>query len=207
MNLRLLFLLIFLCLSIPFFSQTLNNQKTTSINKENQSKILENTYIKILWLDKNNTIQLNENCIKTLTNQQRAALGYIVTFIGNECYWDGDKKNDESNLKCKLLTALNLGYQCSETHLSFLKEWFKEDKKVIEDLEYCEKKESSAKIRDQLIELKMATNQNTIKIIYTAIGVDMIHSKNWKWTEESTYSFTKSEIKQTHRENIYGSFQ
>ncbi len=207
MNLRLLFLLIFLCLSIPFFSQTLNNQKTTSINKENQSEILENTYIKILWLDKNNTIQLNENCIKTLTNQQRAALGYIVTFIGNECYWDGDKKNDESNLKCKLLTALNLGYQCSETHLSFLKEWFKEDKKVIEDLQDCEKKESSAKIRDQLIELKMATNQNTIKIIYTAIGVDMIHSKNWKWTEESTYSFTKSEIKQTHRENIYGSFQ
>ncbi|WP_417941388.1 hypothetical protein [Flavobacterium sp. RS13.1] len=207
MNLRLLFLLIFLCLSIPFFSQTLNNQKTTSINKENESEILENTYIKILWLDKNNTVQLNENCIKTLTNQQRAALGYIVTFIGNECYWDGDKKNDESNLKCKLLTALNLGYQCSETHLSFLKEWFKEDKKVIEDLEYCEKKESSAKIRDELIELKMATNQNTIKIIYTAIGVDMIHSKNWKWTEESTYSFTKSEIKQTHRENIYGSFQ
>jgi hypothetical protein len=207
MNLRLLFLLIFLCLSIPFFSQTLNNQKTTSINKENQSEILENTYIKILWLDKNNTVQLNENCIKTLTNQQRAALGYIVTFIGNECYWDGDKKNDESNLKCKLLTALNLGYQCSETHLSFLKEWFKEDKKVIEDLEYCEKKESSAKIRDELIELKMATNQNTIKIIYTAIGVDMIHSKNWKWTEESTYSFTKSEIKQIHRENIYGSFQ
>lgn len=207
MNLRLLFLLIFLCLSIPFFSQTLNNQKTTSINKENQSEMLENTYIKILWLDKNNTIQLNENYIKTLTNQQRAALGYIVTFISNECYWDGDKKNDESNLKCKLLTVLNLGYQCSETHLSFLKEWFKEDKKVIEDLEYCEKKESSAKIRDQLIELKMATNQNTIKIIYTAIGVDMIHSKNWKWTEESTYSFTKSEIKQIHRENIYGSFQ
>lgn len=207
MNLRFLFLLIFLSQSIPFFSQTLNNQETTSINNENQSNTIQNTYIKILWTDNNNTIQLNEDYIKTLTNQQRAALGYIVTFIGSECYWDGDKKNDESNLKCKLLIALNLGYQCSETHMSFLKEWFKEDKKILEDIQDCEKKESSAKIRDQLIELKMATNQNTIKIIYKAIGIDMIHSKNWKWAEESTYSFTKNEIKQTYRQNIYGSFQ
>lgn len=206
MNLRLLFLLTFLIFSTPFFSQTLNNQKTTSINKGHQSKATHDTYIKILWLDKNNTIQLNENYIKTLTNQQRAALGYVVTFIGNECDWDGDKKTDESNLKCKLLTALNLGYQCSDTHLSFLKEWFKEDKKVLEDLQDCKKNESSAKIRDQFIELKMATNKNTIKIIYSAIGIDMIHSKNWNWTEESTYSFTKTEIKQTDRENIEGSF-
>ena len=207
MNLRLLFLLIFLSFSTPFFSQTLNNQKTTSINEGHQSKATQNTYIKILWLDKNNTIQLNENYIKTLTNQQRAALGYIVTFIGNECYWDGDKKTDENNLKCKLLTALNLGYQCSDTHLSFLKEWFKEDKKVLEDLQDCKKNESSAKIRDQFIELKMATNKNTIKIIYSAIGIDMVHARKWNWTEESTYSFTKTEIKQTDRENIEGSFQ
>lgn len=207
MNLQLLFLLIFLSFSTPSFSQTLNTQKPPLVNKEHQSKATQEIYIKILWLDKNNTIQLNENYIKKLTNQQRAALGYIVTFIGNECYWDGDKKTDESNLKCKLLTALNLGYQCSDTHLSFLKEWFKEDKKVLEDLQDCKRKESSAKIKDQLIELKMATNKNTIKIIYSAIGIDMIHARKWKWAEKSTYSFTKSEIKQTDRENIEGSFQ
>jgi biopolymer transport protein ExbD len=207
MNLQLFFLLIFLSFSTPFFSQTLNTQKPSLINKEHQSKATQEIYIKILWLDKNNTIQLNENYIKEITNQQRAALGYIVTFIGNECYWDGDKKTDESNLKCKLLTALNLGYQCSDTHLSFLKEWFKEDKKVLEDLQDCKRKESSAKIKDQLIELKMATNKNTIKIIYSAIGIDMVHARKWKWAEKSTYSFTKSEIKQTDRENIEGSFQ
>lgn len=206
MNLRLLFLSTFLSFSTPFFSQTLNNQKTTSINKGHQNKAAQDIYIKILWLDKNNTIQLNENYIKKLTNQQRAALGYIATFIGNECDWDGDKKADESNLKCKLLSALNLGYQCSETHLSFLKEWFKEDKKALEDLQDCKKNESSAKIRDQFIELKMATNKNTIKIIYSAIGIDMVHARKWKWTEESTYSFTKTGIKQTDRENIEGSF-
>ncbi|MBF4491871.1 hypothetical protein IRZ83_04400 [Flavobacterium sp. JLP] len=204
MNIRLLFFLIFICTN-TLFSQTLKNKKSGTVNN-NTAAVTIPDYIKILWLDENNALQLNENYLKNATDQQRAALGYIATSVGSECYWDGDKKADESNLKCKLLSALNLGYQCSEKHLSFLKEWFKGDQKVIESLQYCNKTEAAAKTQDRFIALKMATSKNSITIIYTAMGVDLNQGSNWKWTEKSTYSFSETEIKQTDRENIQGSF-
>jgi hypothetical protein len=51
--------------------------------------------------------------------------------------WDGEYKSDRSNLKCKILNALDLGYQCSQTHLGFLKKWFRIDEKVLKRLEDC----------------------------------------------------------------------
>lgn len=116
------------------------------------------------------------------------------------------KKADGSNLKCKFLSALNLGYQCSETHLSFLKKWFKEDTKVLDRLQYCNKTESSAKIQDHFIEIKMITTKETIKILYSALGEDLDKQKTWSWQEESTYSFTKTGIKQINRKNINGEY-
>ncbi|MEO8535747.1 MAG: hypothetical protein ABI441_18465, partial [Flavobacterium sp.] len=88
MNLRLFFLLIFLSFKTVSFSKTLNKETTPPIISDNS--------VKIFWLDENGTFHINETYIKTLTEQQRAALGYITTFVGNDCDWDGDKKTDES---------------------------------------------------------------------------------------------------------------
>ncbi|KLT70237.1 hypothetical protein [Flavobacterium sp. ABG] len=205
MNLRVIFSLFLLILSLSVFSQT-KNKSASATNKEVTNPASQEDYVTVLWLDKNRNLQLNDEFIKTITNQQRAALGYIATSIGNECSWDGDEKPDKSNLKCKFLWALNLGYQCSETHLSFLRKWFKEDAAVLQNLQYCSKTESSEKNQDFFIVLKMATLNNTIRIIYTAAGFDEKTPQKWSWTEESTYSFTKNEIKQIHRRNINGGF-
>lgn len=202
MYIRLSFFLLFFGFSTLLFSQ--NPAKKEPIHKASANTINSDNYVKILWLDNKGTLQLNEDYIKTITDQQRAALGYIATDVGGECYWDGEKKADKSNLKCKLLSALNLGYQCSETHLSFLKKWFKDDLKVLERLQYCNKTDSSQKIQDGFVTLKMMTNQSTIKIIYSAVGSDSTAQQKWSWTEESTYSFTKNGIKQTDRKNING---
>lgn len=205
MNLHLLFPALFLILSTSIIAQS-KNINSLHTDKESKNTARQDNYIKILWLDQNGKLQLNENYIKTVSDQQRAALGYIAIDVGNECHWDGDKKADKSNLKCILLSALNLGYQCSETHLSFLKKWFKDDKKVLERLQYCNKTESSEKIQDGFTELKMATTANTIKIIYSAVGTDKDKNNKWNWTEESSYSFAKTEIKQIYRKNINGAF-
>lgn len=205
MNIRLSTLLFLFSFSISVFSQT-NTTNHTTINSSATGSIVQDEYIKILWLDKNGAIQLNTTYIKTLTDQQRAALGYIATDVSSECNWDGAKKADESNLKCRFLWALNLGYQCSETHLSFLKKWFKEDTKVLERLQYCNKTASSAKIQDHFIEVKMMTAKDTIKILYSAVGEDLDKQKTWSWQEESTYSFTKTGIKQVNRKNINGEY-
>lgn len=205
MNIRLLTLLFLSIFSTSVFSQN-NAISSTTVNKSAIENESQDIYIKILWLDNTGTLQLNTNYIKTLTDQQRAALGYIATDVSSECNWDGAKKADGSNLKCKFLSALNLGYQCSETHLSFLKKWFKEDTKVLDRLQYCNKTESSAKIQDHFIEIKMITTKETIKILYSAVGEDLDKQKTWSWQEESTYSFTKTGIKQINRKNINGEY-
>lgn len=205
MTIRLLTLLFFFNFCTSVFSQT-NTITPKTTNQSAADNATQDIYIKILWLDQNGILQLNTNYIKTLTDQQRAALGYIATDVSNECYWDGGKKADESNLKCKFLWALRLGYQCSDTHLSFLRKWFKEDTKVLERLQYCKKTESSAKIQDRFSEIKMITTQDTITILYSAIGEDSEKQNTWRWQEESTYSFTKNGIKQTNRKNINGEY-
>ncbi|MFZ0597328.1 MAG: hypothetical protein WAM46_10130 [Flavobacterium sp.] len=205
MTIRLFTLLFLFTFCSSVFSQTI---ATTHIatNKSSTYNAAQDIYIKILWLDQNGTLQLNTNYIKTLTDPQRAALGYIAMDVSNECNWDGDKKEDASNLKCKFLSALNLDYQCSETHLSFLRKWFKEDPKVLERLQYCQKTPSSAKIQDRFSEIKMITTKETIKILYSAIGEDSEKQNTWKWQEESNYSFTKNGIKQIDRKNINGEY-
>lgn len=205
MSLRPLFLFVLLSFYHCAFSQSIQST-TTKKQPENKTAPVQDDYIKILWLDKNRVLQLNEDYIKTLTNPQRAALGFIATSVGNECHWDGDKKVDESNLKCKFLSALNLGYQCSDTHLSFLKQWFKEDSEVLESLQFCTKTESSATNQDFFLWLKMSTTHNQIRIIYSAVGIDTETGSKWKWTEESTYSYTQNGIKRIHKKNLQGGF-
>ena len=70
-----------------------------------------------------------------MTDPEKAALGCIATFIGSECWWDGETNNDRTNLDCKIITALGLGYQCSDEHLLFLRKWFSTDKEVLSKLE------------------------------------------------------------------------
>lgn len=203
MNLRPFFFLFFL----SFYSCTFSQTSPSNSEKQRQEiKTTENQvdYIKILWLDKKGVLKLNEDYIKTLTDPQRAALGFVTTGVDHDCYWDSDKKADESNLKCKFLWALNLGYQCSETHLGFLKQWFKEDPEVLGRLQYCSKNETTPKNKEFFLWLKMATTDNNIKIIYSAVGIDNDTNSNWKWTEASSYSYTNTGIKRISRKNLDG---
>ena len=205
MNTHFLALLLFLSLNAASFSKTSFRHQVLPLHKKSYAPILSDQDVKIFWLE-NDTFHINESYLKTITRQQRAALGYITTFVGNDCDWDGDKKTDESNLKCKLLSALDLGYQSSEKHLSFLREWFKGDQKVLEDLQTCKRTPASANIQDSFIELRMLTVDNTITITYSAVGFDFNAKHTWNWTEESIFTFTKNEIKRTGRKNIEGGF-
>jgi hypothetical protein len=80
----------------------------------------QNTTIVFLWREEKynkkykatfSEICINQSYCKTITDPERAVIGYIATFIGSDCNWDHECNADRSNLKCKVLTALNLGYQ------------------------------------------------------------------------------------------------
>lgn len=159
--------------------------------------------IKFLWREtkynKNlktdiNSIVLNENYIKTISDPEKAALAYVATFVGNECEWDGDAKEDRSNLDCKILSALNLGYQCSYQHLSFLRTWFRSNKDIIKDLENCPTTPDGATIQDTFDEINLEVKNNQIIVFFKANGINLREGKSWTWTEKHILAFKKNEL-------------
>jgi hypothetical protein len=165
---------------------------------------LKDKTIKFLWSvkkhnesqrDSFNTIVINEDYCKTITDPERAALGYVATFIGNECWWDGNANDDRSNLKCKILTSLNLGYQCSDKHLGFLLQWFKNDKTVLEELKDCPTTPYTSTIQDTFDEITLTVKGDTIRVWFKANGVNMREQKCWSWSETDYFKLNNSELK------------
>jgi hypothetical protein len=147
--------------------------------------------------DINGSIQINEEFCKTISDHERAALGYVATFIGNECNWDGDYTDDRKNLKCKILTALNLGYQCSDMHLGFLRQMFKNDKKVLEELksDNCPTTPDGATIQDTFDEITLTVKGNDILVFFKASGINLREGDSWSWTATNHFQLDKDKIK------------
>ncbi len=162
-----------------------------------------NKKVKFLWrkiqYDKDlktniNTIYLNENYIKTISEPEKVALAYVATFIGNECSWDGKADENRSNLKCKILDALDLGYQCSSKHLDFLRFWFRNDKEILKELENCPTTPDGATIQDTFDEINLEVNGNKIIISFKANGINMREENSWNWSEKHFFESKKNEL-------------
>ena len=142
-----------------------------------------------------NTIVINENYCKTMTEQEKAAVAYIATFVGNECWWENDEPNaDRTNLKCKILTALDLGCQGSEKHLAFLRKWFKNDKKCLNELEHIPTTPYTATIQNTFDKINLTIKGNTIKVWFEASGTNLRDELNWEWTETDYFKFEKDNL-------------
>ena len=193
-----------------------NSDKKEIVPTDTVSMILENTLarnfrltdttVKFLWRanrydevvkDTFNSIFIDENFCKTISDPERAALGYVATFIGNECNWDGNFKDDRSNLKCTILTALNLGYQCSQKHLGFLRQLFKNDPKVLEEVktDNCPTTPDGATIQNTFDEITLTVKGNEILIFFKASGINSREDDSWSWTETDHFQVDGENIK------------
>lgn len=141
-----------------------------------------------------NIIILNKNYIKSISDPEKAALAYATTFIGNECSWDGKANDSRGNLKCKILTALGLGYQCSNEHLGFLRFWFRSNKEILKELENCPTTPDGATVQDTFEEINIETSGNKILVFFKASGVNLREGKSWNWTEKHFFEFKKNEL-------------
>jgi hypothetical protein len=187
------------------YNSNLKSEPVTKSNvASNKTYGLTNKSIKFLWRANKyneqlkgtfNTIIINEEFCRTISEPERAALGYVATFVGNECNWDGKAKDDLSNLKCKIISALNLGYQCSERHLGFLRNWFRNDNGALEKLKECPQVPYTATIQDTFDQINLNTIGDTIKVWYKASGVNSRSSESWNWTEEDIFILYKDNLK------------
>lgn len=178
--------------------------------KIDRTLILRDRTEKFLWREEKydeelkdtfNTIIINEKLCKTLTEPETAALGYVATYIGSECQWDGECNDNRSNLKCKILTALNLGYQCSERHLGFLRKWFMNDTKVLEEFNTnCPTVPYTASSQNTFDEITLKVKGNNISVWYSASGINMPMGESWSWTEINHFKFENDNLRLIRKE-------
>ncbi|WP_299435601.1 hypothetical protein [uncultured Aquimarina sp.] len=169
--------------------------------------------IKVLWretlYDESlktdvNTIVLNKDYQKSIAKPERAALGYVATFIGNECEWDGKTNENRSNLKCKLLSYLDLGYQCSDKHLNFLKKSFSKDTVALKKLKRCRTIPNTATVQSTFNTISMKTNtkEQTILINYEVTVINMREDNVSSYTKIDTFKYDQDQIILLNSEKI-----
>ncbi|WP_299990034.1 hypothetical protein [uncultured Pontibacter sp.] len=137
--------------------------------------------------DSISSITIDQKLAEELTDAERAALGYVATFIGSECDWDGKVDPEFSNLKCKALSALKLGYQCSNEHLGFLQHWFRNDQEVLAQLASCPRIPFTASSQQSFNYIYLSSQGDTIKVWFSAGGVNLPMNAAWEWTEENVF--------------------
>ncbi|MBE7443628.1 MAG: hypothetical protein HS119_14370 [Flavobacteriales bacterium] len=185
---------LFLLASCGQIKSNSDKQNVTNVDTAETFTLTDKT-VKFLWRDSSASIVINENFCKTISDPEKAALGYVATFIGNECWWDGDYTDKRDNLKCEIMTALNLGYQCSDKHLGFLRQWFKNDTTALKELEACPTTPNTSTIQDTFDEIILTTKGNEISVFFKATGVNMREEESWNWTETDYFQLDNDNIK------------
>lgn len=173
--------------ALLIISVLVQNDLKAGDSSEHNISVIENTLQKIIWREdvydpslkaSVNVIKLDENYFANISEPEKAVLGYLASTIGNECYADGSKQN----VKCKILTALNLGYQCSEESKSFLKNWFRDDAAIVSRIEKC-KPTLPSTIEKTFDEVKISSADNTINVELKGLKLNIKENSVSKWSE------------------------
>jgi hypothetical protein len=131
--------------------------------------------------NENFTLYFDQRQLDSLKDEEKAALGYVLSFVGNEC--QRDYTHEENLVACSLALALGLGYQCRDQHLNFLKYWFRFDKESLEGLEFCYETPNTATLQTELSLLKMAQCGRWIIIDMKADGMFLREDEFWEVEE------------------------
>ncbi|MFM8596723.1 MAG: hypothetical protein ACKOBN_06490 [Flavobacteriales bacterium] len=155
--------------------------------KPNDFKAPHSGKTKFMWRDaKTFDIVLNQEYIKNISIYERAALGFVASSVGNGCNYEGE---GQQHLNCDILSALNLGYQCSDRHLGFLRSMFKDDPKVLKELqEPCPEIVDGATSQTTFDYINIeVVNKTTIVVSYMVSGVYLRESISWEYTVTDTF--------------------
>lgn len=167
------------------------------------TQLLKDTTITVLWRESlfdsisNNTFStlvLNDGYFKTISDPERAALGYVSLSVGSECDWDGEANDDRSNLNCKVTHALGLGYQCSDKHLSFLNHWFRDNPEALANLKNCSAVPFTATAQNTFNHIALTTKADMIKVNFEASGINMREAAFWEWSEELVFKVYSNKL-------------
>lgn len=197
------FLIIFLW-AFAACEQTKNTPNTTANPTSTQAVLKQaDGLIKVLWLTEQydtqfkenvQVIQLNKTYLQNIDEAEKAVIAYYATFHGNECWWENNAPNeDRSNLKCTLISALNLGYQCSDTHLNFIKKWFKQPE-LLNELDFCPTIPNTSTIQDSFEEMYVERKGDFFTIRFNICAVNLRENKTRCYEEVHQYQIFPDKV-------------
>ncbi len=129
-----------------------------------------------------NIIKLDENYFASISEPEKAVLGYLASTIGNECFTEGSKEN----VKCKILSALNMSYQCSESNKIFLKNWFRDEASIVSQIENCRPTLPST-VEKTFDEVKISTADNIVKVSLKGLKLNIKENSVSRWSESMSF--------------------
>jgi hypothetical protein len=162
---------------------------------------------------------LNRDYFAVMSDAERAALGFVVMRVGNNCDWadvdeegangityydsgisvDLTKQAPSTNqtLRCEILSALGLGLQCSNKHLGYLRRWFSEDEKALNFLtqENCPKIPFTATNQTVFKHIQMTTKGDQIVIEAEITSYHFSMGVSYDWTRTAVFSLDKKGLK------------
>lgn len=175
-----------------------NGENNTNEGYDFFSPGFKDTTIKIVWREdiydqkmkaNVNVIILNEDYFKTLSEPEKAVLGYLASTIGNECYND-----DKNGVSCKLLTALNMGAQCSEQNKQFLSSWFANEPAIMKQIENCKPTLPGSTTEKTFDVVKISTSGDVIKVSIKGLKLNIKENSVSEWSENITFKVSDKNI-------------
>lgn len=169
------------------------------LNINSSSEVLH----KVIWREdvydpslkaKVNIIKIDDSYFAGISGSEKAVLGYLASTIGNECFAEGNKQN----VKCKILTALNLGYQCSEESKTYLKSWFRDDAAIVSQIENC-KPTIASTVEKTFDEVKISSADNVIKVELKGLKLNIKENSASKWSESMSFKVDGDKVSLTER--------
>jgi hypothetical protein len=195
------FILLSAAIILSFVTISCNQQLPASNEPAKQEQQFPKT-IRFVWREQQAdpvtgdsvyALVVNEAYCLKMSDAERAALGYVATFIGSDCTWD-EHSPDGSGLKCRILTSLGLGNQCSREHLGFLRKWFRLDRYALDELGNCQEIPNTATVQETFDEISVTLTGDSILVSYTASGINIREGKSWFWTQTDHFAVSNDAL-------------
>jgi len=151
--------ILFYLLIFIFFSCQNNNYEITVVENDN----------------------VNKEFLQKANNPEKALISMYLFAYGNEC------KINTSSVKCKILKSLNIGNECNTKHVEFLKQWFATNRLMLIKLQNCPNLPYNFAIQNQIEEIGIIKQNDTLTILFNVKGVNQSQEKTWDITQKDSY--------------------
>ena len=78
--------------------------------------------------------------------------------------------------------------------MSFLKEWFRDDPKILDELDGCPTMPETATIQNTFDEINLSVQGDLIEVAFKASGFNMREEEGWYWMEKMLFKFTENQL-------------